>query len=217
VTYPILWAHDAKRERAICFEADNEGVVRPGSDKGEAARILEKVNAVQATASHLHFNRDFRFNSQSTAMQYSLRRTIGGRAWMTIRFPDPEMEAAVALWGNTSLGLLLHWWQANKQQSGRGSVGKEALTSFVCLDPMKLSKDQLDRSAELLTGRAAVPMLPFNEISLDDARAELDRQFLGGILGLPDALFAEGGPFELLRRKLAAEPSIQGGKKGKAA
>lgn len=217
VTYPILRAHDAERERAICFEADNEGIVRPGKDKAEEAHILEKVNAVQASASHLHFNQNFRFNSQSTAMQYTARRTIGGRAWMTIRFPETAMEAAVALWGNTSLGLLLHWWQANKQQPGRGNIGKEGLASFVCLDPMQLSEQQLEASDKLLAKRATVPMLPFNEIVTDEARAELDREFLGGILGLPDELLSEDGPLNLLRRKLGAEPSIHGGKKGKSA
>lgn len=216
VTYPILWAHDADRERAICFEADNEGIVRPAKGQDEKDSVLEKVNSVLASASHLHFNQNFRFNSQSTAMQYTIRRTIGGRAWMTIRFPEPAMEAAVALWGNTSLGLLLHWWQANKQQGGRGNIGKSALTSFVCLDPMKLSKKQQDGAAKLLANRAAIPMLPFNEIVADGARADLDREFLGGILGLPDEMFKDGGALDLLRRKLGAEPSIHGGKKGKS-
>lgn len=216
VTYPILWAHDADRERSIGFEADNEGIVRPGKDAAETARIQEKVNAVHASASHLHFNQNFQFNSQSTAMQYTTRRTIGGRAWMTIRFPDAAMEAAVALWGNTSLGLLLHWWQANKQQSGRGNIGKEALAKFTCLDPTQLSSGQLAASAALLADRAAMPMRPFNEIAEDDARAALDRAFLGDILGLPDAMFANDGPLALLRRKLAAEPSVHGNKKGVA-
>lgn len=216
VTYPILWTHDAERERSIGFDADNEGVVRPGKNREEDARILEKVNAVQASASHLHFNQNFQFNSQSTAMQYTPRRTIGGRAWMTIRFPEPAMEAAVALWGNTSLGLLLHWWQANKQQSGRGNIGKSALAGFVCLDPIQLSEEQQAASAELLAQRSAVPMLPFNEIVVDKARAELDRKFLGEILGLPDELFGDGGALDLLRQKLASEPSIHGGKKGKS-
>jgi hypothetical protein len=216
VTYPILWAHDSARERAICFDADNQGIVRPGKNKEEEARIFEKVNAVQASASHLHFNQNFQFNSQSTAMQYTARRTIGGRAWMTIRFSEPAMEAAVALWGNTSLGLLLHWWQANKQQSGRGNIGKSALAGFVCLDPMQLSEEQQAASAELLAQRAAVPMLPFNEIVADEARAELDRKFLGGILGLPEELFGDGGALDLLRQKLASEPSIHGGKKGRS-
>ncbi|NJS14523.1 MAG: hypothetical protein HC788_07840 [Sphingopyxis sp.] len=213
VTYPILWTHDADRERAICFEADNEGIARPGKTPDEKARILEKVNSVVATASHLHFNQNFRFNSQSTAMQYTKRRTIGGRAWMTLRFPEADMEAAVTLWGNTTLGLLLHWWQANKQQAGRGNIGKTALANFVCLDPAQLSDQQRAASVVLLESMGKTPLRPFNEIDLDDARAELDRAFLGGVLGLPDALFTADGPLALLRRKLAAEPSVAGSKK----
>ena len=56
-------------------------------------------------------------------------------------------------------------------------------------------------------------MRPLNEIEGDAARAELDRDFLGGILGLPESLFDVGGPLALLRAKLAAEPSIHGNKK----
>jgi hypothetical protein len=213
VTYPILWTHDADRERAICFEADNEGIVRPGKDAIEEQRILDKVNDVMASASHLHFNQNFRFNSQSVAMQYTSRRTIGGRAWMSLKFPDVDDEAPLALWGNTSLGLLLHWWQANKQQAGRGNIGKSALTSFVTLDPTALNPAQRAASVTLLKQVAAVPMRPFNEIDLDDARAALDKAFLGGVLGLPDSLFGSDGPLALLRRKLACEPSIAGSKK----
>ena len=217
VTYPIIWAHDANRERSICFEADHQGIVRPGKNADEDALILEKVNAVLASASHLHFNQNFRFNSQSTAMQFTKKRTIGGRAWMTVRFPDPRMEAAVALWGNSTLGLLLHWWQANKQQSGRGNIGKTALANFACLDPVELSEEQLDASAKLLSAIGHDQLKPFNEINADSVRSSLDAAFLRDILGLPSSIFAQGGPLPLLRSKLAAEPSVSGGKKGKSA
>jgi hypothetical protein len=70
VTYPILWAHEADRERAITFAADHEGITRPTKDPKQKDRILEKVNDIVASASHLHFNQNFRFNSQSTAMQF---------------------------------------------------------------------------------------------------------------------------------------------------
>ena len=216
VTYPILWSHDAERERGLVFEADNEGQMRPGKGKEEKERILEKVNAVQASASHLHFNINFQFNSQSTAMQYSKRRTIGGRAWLSLRFPDPGMEAAVALWGNTSLGLLLHWWQSNKQQRGRGNIGKTALERFVCLDPAALNDEQLEESSKLLDEFALRPLQPINEIHLDNARAELDRRFLVDVLGMPAELAEPGGALGLLRAKLAAEPSIHGRKKAKS-
>jgi hypothetical protein len=123
------------------------------------------------------------------------------------------MEAAVSLWGNTSVGLLLHWWQANKQQSGRGNIGKKTLAKFICLEPDQLSEDQLEASKRLLDSVAEMPLKPLNEIVDDANRAELDRAFLVDILGLPDELADPGGPLELLRAKLAQEPSIHGSKK----
>ena len=56
-------------------------------------------------------------------------------------------------------------------------------------------------------------MLPVNQIDEDENRAELDRRLLTEVLGLPAALCESAdSPLALLRRKLAAEPSIHGGK-----
>jgi hypothetical protein len=129
-TYPVLWTHVAERERTMSFDADSEGIPLKGATEKEQELIGEKVSSVWATASHCHFNRDFRFNSQSTAMQFTPRRTIGGRAWLSIRLQSVEQEKALVLWANTSLGLLLYWWHSNKQQPGRGSIGKSALQTF---------------------------------------------------------------------------------------
>jgi len=123
-TYPVLWAHDADRERTIAFEAESEGIPRKGVDSDEQDLIDRKIDAIWSAASHAHFNRDFRFNSQSTAMQFTKRKTIGGRAWLSISLSSQRHERALALWANTTPGLLLYWWLANKQQAGRGSIGK---------------------------------------------------------------------------------------------
>src|SRR5205807_8306886 len=88
----------------------------------EKAIIAERVAAVWGSASHCHFNQNFQFNSQPTAMQFTPRKTIGGRAWTSISLANEKLEKALVVWGNTSLGLLAHFWQANKQQSGRGNV-----------------------------------------------------------------------------------------------
>ena len=125
-TYPVLWAHDAKSERAMAFGADCEGIPRRGSTPKEQAAVDLKVAEIWNTASHCHFNRDFQFNSQSTGMQFTPRRTIGGRAWLSIRLASVEQEKALVLWANTSLGMLLHWWHSNKQQSGRGASASGA-------------------------------------------------------------------------------------------
>ena len=57
--------------------------------------------------------------------------------------------------------------------------------------------------------------MPFDQIDEDPARAELDRRLLVDVLGLPSSLCEEGGPIDLLRRKLAREPQIHGGKKSR--
>ena len=57
--------------------------------------------------------------------------------------------------------------------------------------------------------------LPFDQIDEDRARAKLDRAILVKVLGLPESLVAPDGPIDLIRRKLAREPQIHGGKKSR--
>lgn len=209
-TYPILWAHDANRERTMMFDADTKGVpyvVQTDKEK-EAMRI--KIEKVLATATHCHANLDFRFNSQSTAMQFTPRKTIGGRAWLSVLLPTPAHEKALVLWSNTSLGLLLFWWHSSRQQAGRGIITKETLHTLPVLDVTALTADQLAEAGKLFDEFCEKPLLPVHEMVNDPVRQALDEQFSTRVLGLPASLFA---PLELLRQKLSHEPSIRGGKK----
>ena len=110
--YPMLWAHQAERQHRLVVEPDREGRVRPGRD----ARAID----VWETATRLHFNRDFRINSQSLAACLTAERSIGGRAWPNFRVEgDPRREEALALWANTTPGLIAFWWVGGRQQQGR--------------------------------------------------------------------------------------------------
>jgi hypothetical protein len=211
-TYPVLWAHDAKRERSMEFEADSEGFVRQGDSHAEDTVVRSKADRIWATASHCHFNRDFQFNSQSTAMQFTRKRTIGGMAWPSIALPSAEQEKVLTLWGNSSFGLLLHWWHANKQQSGRGRIGVAALTSLPTLDVTKLSKRALDEAARIFDEMKDRQLRPVNEIAQDAVREEIDARLATEVLGFPPELVVPDGPLALLRQKLALEPSIAGSK-----
>ncbi len=209
-TYPILWGHDAKQERTFMFGADFEGLPIRGSSIVEQTMIDRKIESIWKTASYCHFNQNFRFNSQSTAMQFTPERTIGGRAWISIQLSSVEQEKALVLWGNTSLGLLLHWWHSNKQQSGRGNIGKTALQNLPVLDVTALTADQLAEAGKLFDEFCEKPLMPVHEMVNDPIRKALDEQFITRVLGLPASLFV---PLELLRQKLSHEPSIRGGKK----
>lgn len=209
-TYPVLWSHDADRERTLAFEHDHEGIPRRAKASKDQAAVDSKVKEVWASASHCHFNRDFRFNSQSTSIQYTPRLAIGGRAWTSIKLKTVEMEKALVVWGNTTLGLLLYWWHANKQQDGRGSIGVSALDSLPVIDVKALTARQLAAASKLFDDMCGVALKTLSELEDDLNRAELDRRFMTEVLGLPPDFVAEGGPLELLRRKLTREPSIQG-------
>ena len=211
-TYPVLWSHDAERERTMSFEGDSEGFPRQGSTSEEQDIVDRKVENIWNTASHCHFNRDFQFNSQSTGMQFTPRKTIGGRAWLSISLSSVDQEKALVLWANTSLGLLLHWWHANKQQAGRGSIVKSMLQTLPILDVTALEPKLLAEAVKLFDAMSDQPLLPLHEVDRDPIRKELDEAFARNVLKLPEPILTSGGPLELLRMKLSQEPSIRGSK-----
>jgi hypothetical protein len=114
------------------------------------------------------------------------------------------------LWANSTLGLTCSWWNANRQQAGRGEITLTAIPRLSIFDFGTLTSGQLQRAAAIFDGFINKNLLPFNEIDYDSIRHELDREFLFRILEVPEAVFA---PLNLFRQKLAMEPSISGGKK----
>ena len=208
--YPVLWAHHARFERRFMVAADAEGRVARGGDvEARQARAVR----IWKTATRLHYNRDLRFNSQSLVVSMTDTPCIGGRAWPSLIFANEDHEYAFALWANSSLGILMHWWMSNKTQSGRGTTSVTAIPEFPALDVRMLSAEQHQTAKRAFEELSSLRFLPFDQIDEDPARAELDRRLLVEVLGLPEELCEPGGAMELLRRKLAAEPQIHGGKK----
>ena len=205
-TYPVLWWHDATRERQLIVAPD--AYANPVGSVDEVAKI-------HATATRAHYNLDLQFNSQSLVVAMTEEKCIGGRAWPSVIFENPDHEYAFALWSNSTLGLLMHWWMANKTQSGRGSTTVTGIPRIPTLDVRELSPEQHERARAAFEELNDARFLPFDQIDEDKARHELDRALLVDVLGLPEALCAEGGPMEMLRRKIVAEPQIHGGKKSK--
>ena len=94
------------------------------------------------TATRLHFNRDFRLNSQSLAACLTPMSTLGGRAWPNFRMTDRRHETAAVLWANTTLGLMLFWWSGSVQQAGRANLTVSRLPDLPVLDPRALGDAQ---------------------------------------------------------------------------
>ena len=211
-TYPILWAHDSKQERSLIVKPDSEGQIK-SVDPALQSDINEKAARVWTTATRAHYNRDVQFNANSLNVAMTERPVIGGHAWPSVIFGNPDHEYAFALWCNSTLGLLLHWWTANKTQAGRGRTTVTGVPRIPALDVRALTPAQHEAARAAFEALRGERFLPFDQIDEDPARAELDRRLLLDVLGLPPALCEDGGPLALLRRKLAAEPQIHGGKR----
>ena len=212
-TYPMLWAHDAKRERRLVVEPDSEGRIKAASGGVGQHALMERAARIQETANRTHYNLDLQFNSQSLIVAFTERPCIGGRAWPSVIFGNPDHEYAFSLWCNSTLGLLLHWWVSNKTQSGRGTTTVSGIPNIPTFDVRTLTKKQIAASKEAFEELREHRFLPFDQIDEDPARAELDRRLIVDVLGLPESLVEPDGPIDLLRRKLAKEPQIHGGKK----
>ena len=201
--YPVLWGHDAERERGLVVQPDREGRVRAGCSD-------HAVAAWNETASRLHFNRDFRINSQSLTACVTPAKTIGGRAWPNFIPEREEWTLPLALWSNTTLGLLSFWWAGTRQQQGRTCLTITQLPHLTVLDPRSLSNEQLAVASLIFEQFSEKEFLPANEAYRDEARQDLDRAVLVDLLHLPEEVLE---PLSILRDQWCAEPSVHGGKK----
>ena len=201
-TYPTLWGHNASRERNLIVQPDSRAEPRSGCRVRAAA-------AWRRHATNLHFNRDFRINSQPLAACLTPEKALGGRAWPNFKLHDESWETPVVLWSNTTLGLMSFWWLGARQQQGRAILTLSTLPNLPVLDPRRLTDAQHAAAARLFAEFRDREFLPANEACRDETRQALDRAVLVDLLGLPDDAMA---PLDLLRRQWCAEPTVHGGK-----
>ncbi len=221
-TYPILWAHhagqnDGNRERCLVVEPDSKGVIRTDCNLVECEGInCEVANCKTGEAqllwenfvSRLHFNINFRINSQSLAACLTERLTIGGEAWPNFIVHHPEWEFPMLLWANTTLGLMIFWWYGTRQQEGRSRLSLSRHRELLSIDTRNLNEQKFAQAENIFERFKERTFLPANEAYRDEVRKELDAAVLIELLEL-DTSILEG--LELLREQWCREPSVHGG------
>ena len=201
-TYPALWNHNARKETRIICEPDSQLQVRRG--------LEDKAAAVWNTASRVHHNVEFGFASQPLCVAITEFPSIGGRAWPNIQFADARFDYAFALWGNSTLGILMHWWHASLQHAGRGAISIRAAESLPILDLRALTDAQLATAQEIFDEFRELELQPAYLADADANRALLDWRVVCDMLGFDDSVY-EG--VRMLAAKWCAEPSVHGGKR----
>ena len=199
-SYPILWGHDAQRERRLRVAPDSQGRI-DGEREDHALRVWK-------TATRLHCNLDFQINSQPLAACLTEEPAIGGRAWPSFILRDAAWEPLVALWLNSTLGLINFWFLGSRQQSGRAILTLTRIEDLLVVDPRQLDDAQLVLAESTAYSFMDRELLPSNESWRDNARQQLDEILLVELLQLERSLLDS---LEITRNQWCREPSVHGG------
>ena len=157
-----------------------------------------------------------RYTSQPIMAVRTRVTTLGVNTWFTLRVHDDDptsaarREVALALWANSTLGMITQANHANSVQEGRGIGNKGMLESLTTLDVRKLELWQLDEAQSIWNDFKERKFQPFYKCAADAARIELDERVVRDMLGLGEDAAAA---VARLRTLLASDPSIHGSKK----
>ena len=204
--FPALWSLDSSIHQGMYAEPNAWLVPQPNRDY---LPIWSQAGTLQIAA-------DVRYNSQRIMTTRTNVRALGIRAWHTLCVDEDDTpigssrEVALALWCNSTLGIVLHANHSNRAQQGRGTGNKGMLESLITLDVRKLEAWQLEEAETIWRDFRDRKFQSFHQCAVDPVRIELDERLVRDVLGLgEDAVAAVAR----LRTLLASEPSIHGSKK----
>ncbi len=203
--YPGLWHLNAPAQRAMVVKPDCHLIPRPNRH--------EKAQMILTCSGRVHFNVDIGFSANSLGVLFTEKSSLGISSLPNVVFEKPIYDYVWTLWGNSTLGLLLHWANSGKQQPGRSRGSRTSLLQMPTLDVRCLSDKALASAERIFHDLKHKRMLPFNESDSDPVRHELDRRLLNEVLDI--ASEDAHNAVHRLRELLCAEPSIHGGKKSK--
>ncbi len=218
-------AYDGKT--LLARQVEVEAVADPGPPNKVLQGLLAEPNVrlfpqagrdqgvIWSQASTIQIARGVRYNSQRDMTPRTSSRILGIRACfaLTVRAEGHEIkvlrEIALALWLNSTLGLLQHAGHANRTQFGRGRGNKGMLATLPTLDVCQLRSWQLDEAQSIWWDIQGRTFDSFHRRAVDRARTELDRRIITDMLALPTEA---QGSVSRLRDLLVTDPSIHGGK-----
>ena len=120
-----------------------------------------------------------------------------------------QSDYTLAVWGNSTLGLLPYWWHSSRQQSSKASMTIRQAGFLPVLDFRALSDDQLATAEDIFNDFRDRELKPAYLADADPNRAHLDRRIVCDLLGFDENIY-EG--VRGLAAKWCAEPSVHGGK-----
>ena len=195
--YPAFWGHKARRMAAL-QQVPNSFLsplpkAKPGRPLRKAAHLWEKGGRL-LIAEGLRLN-----TMRLTAIL--VRQKVLSNVWWTLvlKRGGAAAEKTLALWLNSSLGILLLLGHREETEGAWIGFKKPVLGKMPVLDVSGIGVRATTKLAHTFDQLAEKALLPFPYMADDPVRAEID-QAIASALHLPD--------FSILRQLLAREPIL---------
>ena len=194
--YPLVEGHDTEQRTSLTCEPDAwlSPLAKPrgGQKPGYGEHLWQQAGRL-LVAERLRLN-------TARVVSMSLDAPVLSNVWWEIGTDSRTTDKALAVWLNSSLGLLTLLAQRTSTEGGWVALKKAELRALPVLDVRALGAEQREGLAALFDAMAGEEFERLPAMAQCPARAALDAG-VARILGLPDGLGA-------LRRLLASEPVV---------
>ena len=193
--YPMVENHDTEQRKRLVADPDKYLAplveARPGRHLKAVSQLWPKAGRL------LVAERLWLETNRIVAMRVNTR--VLSNVWWPVKVEDESVEKALAVWLNSSLGLLTTLSQRTSTRGGWVATKKGDLEDLPVLDTRRLSTSQLRRLSNLFDEMSEAEFERLPGMADCPARRRLD-DGISEILGLPD--------LDNLRRLLASEPVV---------
>ena len=193
--YPLVEGHETEKRKFLTCEPDAwlAPLARPrgGQKPGYGDHLWQ-------SASRLLVAERLRLDTTRVVAMWSERKVLSN-SWWEIGVDDIPREKALAVWLNSSPGLLTILARRTTTEGGWGAMKKADLAELPVLDVRALDDAPLEALADLFDELAEAEFARLPDMGECSARGRLD-EGLARILGLPD--------LAPLRALLATEPVV---------
>ena len=193
--YPMVENHDTEQRRRMVVGPDC--YLAPLA-KPRPGRNLKAVEQLWPKAGRLLVSERLWLETTRVVAMRSDTKVLSN-VWWPVRVEDTATEKALALWLNSSLGLLTILAQRTSTRGGWVAMKKADLEEMPVLDVHQLSQVQIKAMADLFDKMVQAEFQRLPGMSNCQARRSLD-DGISQVFGLPD--------LSTLRTLLASEPVV---------
>ncbi len=193
--YPAFWSHEADVMKILSQKPN--AYLSPLS-KAKPGRPLRNVEQLWPKAGRVLLAERLRVNTQRLTAVH-LTEPVLSNVWWPLNMQNEQHEKALALWLNSTLGLLILLANREETEGAWIDFKKPILGNMSVLAVNALEQSQIDQLASAYDNLSEKELLPFPAMATDPVRREIDEAICKA-LSLPD--------ISILRELLAQEPVV---------